>query len=113
MKPQEYFDNRNQQIKNQAAMTAFEVGNAVKYGETAMDKLRLRTIEFISLTPDENGFEVSEVWVNSWKKLYDRISNAIREVKDVGDYKLDAKRREFSSLATALLAARRAVYWED
>lgn len=111
MKPQVYFDNKNSEITNKSIMVNLQIPRAANVGGKEMDKLRLRVIDFIALAPDESDDMTAETWVQSWKAVYNHLTDAIRDVKDIGDYRLDSKRRELSSVASALLPARRAVYW--
>jgi len=111
MKPEIYYVNKNSHIENVAALVRLQIPRAEKNGTTAMDQLRLRAIEFISLVPDERDEYTDTVWVQNWKTIYNRISESIRDVKEIGDYRLDTKRRELSSVAKALLGSRKAVYW--
>ena len=111
MKPQVYFDNKNSEIINKGLMINLQIPRAADKGGLDMDRLRLRVIDFIALAPDESDDQTATTWVQAWKAVYHHLTDAIRDVKEIGDYRLDAKRRELSSVASALLPARRAVYW--
>jgi hypothetical protein len=113
MKPQVYFDNKNSEIINKSVMVNLQIPRATNNGGRDMDKLRLHVFDFLALAPDETDTYTDTTWVRSWKAVYNHLTDAIRDVKDIGDYRLDAKRRELSSIASALLPARRAVYWLD
>lgn len=113
MKSEEYFHNKNNEIINKSVLVSLQIPRAAKNGDRAMDQLRINVLQFISLAPDLSDGYTDSTWVSCWKSVYNRISEEIRDVKNIGDYRLDAKRRELSAIASALLPARRAVFWVE
>jgi hypothetical protein len=111
MKPDIYYENKKSHITTLSVMTNLQIPRAAKHGGDSLGNLRHRVLDFIALTPDVSDDFTDKVWVGCWKETYSRISDAIRDIKEIGDYRLDAKRRELSAVANSLLAARRAVYW--
>jgi hypothetical protein len=111
MKPEIYYENKNEQILNLAAMLNLQIPRAAANGGRDLEILRQRVLDFISLTPDASDSYTDDTFVACWKASYNRISEAIRDIKEIGDYRLDAKRRDLGKVANALLASRRAVFW--
>lgn len=111
MKPEIYYANKCTHIENIAATINMQIPRAAKYGDGALSNLRQSVLEFIALTPDISDGYTDDTWVACWKAAYNRLSESIRDIKEIGDYRLDAKRVELSKVANSLLAPRRAVYW--
>ena len=111
MKPEVYYENKCQNILNRSAMINLQIARAATNGGRELERLRSYVIDFIALTPDVADGYTDDTWVATWKSVYNRLSESIRDIKDIGDYRLDQKRRELSTVANSLLASRRAVFW--
>lgn len=111
MKPEVYYNNKNEHIVNLSVSINLQIPRAAEYGGKQLDNLRSVVLDFIAKTPDVADDRTDDTWVGCWKTTYSRLSDAIRDIKEIGDYRLDQKRRDLSTVANGLLAARRAVYW--
>jgi hypothetical protein len=111
MKPDIYYENKCAHIINCSAIINLQIPRAARDGGNAIRNLRQHVIDFIALTPDVSDGRTDMTWVACWKTTYARVSDAIRDIKDIGDYRLDQKRKELVAVANSLLAARRAVFW--
>jgi hypothetical protein len=113
MKPEIYYENKKDRIAKLSVLVNLSIPRAAKYGGKDLNILRGHVLDFIAMTPDVTDDYTDTTWVACWKTTYARISDAIRDIKEIGDYRLDQKRKELATVANSLLPPRRAVFWID